>query len=225
MRRFSSPFLGLWVRHRFCKYEVVLNVTLHLYFWALGPQPFLFFCNFGRVMLSSPEEGVFLFIFQCLPLFLPSSFHFPSLLSLFLSLSLYIFLFLSFSFASIFFLPSFLLSFCLVSLLLFHEKNIKILHLKGMISPLLFFSFVSCFVLSFKSLFLIFGFLILNYVFGQQRYFIFKEDHSKTLFFGEVGGCNKRFLVNNLYFANCGKLSFLGGPFLGQILVDVQKHC
>ena len=43
----------------------------------------------------------------------------------------------------------------------------------------------------------------------------------KTHIFGQKGGCNKSFL--NLCLAKCQKLSLFLGPFLGQILGDVQK--
>ena len=36
-------------------------------------------------------------------------------------------------------------------------------------------------------------------------------------------GLQQNFFLN-LSFAKCEKLSFFGGHFLGQILVDVQKH-
>ena len=95
-----------------------------------------------RSLLLHLQRRVFLLIFQCLPLFLPSLSHFPfslCLLSLSLSLSVYLSLSLSLSLVLFllssfivfhFFLPFFL---CwLVSLLLFHaKKNIKIFHFKG----------------------------------------------------------------------------------------------
>ena len=88
-----------------------------------------------------PQKRVFLLIFQCLPLLLPSYFHPPSSLSLSLSLSL------SFSrYFRSFFLPCFLslfiasLSFdfisCLVSLFLFHEKQHQNIKLESLFSSI-----------------------------------------------------------------------------------------
>ena len=55
--------------------------------------------------------------------------------------------------------------------------------------------------------------------------FGFKTNNLKkhTQIFGQKGGCNKTFFMN-LCFAKCQKLSFLGGPFLGEIWVMFKKH-
>ena len=123
--------------------------------------------------------------------------------------------------------PSFclFLSFC-SSLLLFHERNnIKTFNCNFFFhqSVLFFFGFLSRF--SFKPLFLIFAFfLILSYVFVQHECFWFQNKQHKNTNVWSRGGLQENvFLFINLCFAKCEKLSFLGGPFSGQILVDVQK--
>ena len=51
-----------------------------------------------------------------------------------------------------------------------------------------------------------------------------KQTTLKTHIIGQEGVATKRlFFIFNLCFAKCEKLSFFGGAFLGQILVDVQK--
>ena len=108
---------------------------------SLGPKPSLFvlvcffvlfivlsFIAFRRRNLFLPPKRAFLLTLQCLPLFLPSFLlNFPFSLSLSLSLSCS---FLS-SLLPCFCLFVYLRRLCLVSLLLFHEKNnIKTLNYK-----------------------------------------------------------------------------------------------
>ena len=56
--------------------------------------------------------------------------------------------------------------------------------------------------------------------------FRFKTNNLKNTFFCSSGGLQQNvfFFLINLCIAKCEKLSFWGGAFLGQILVDVQKH-
>ena len=114
-----------------------------------------------RESLFPMKKRVFLFIFQCLPLFLPSLSHFPIFtLSLSISLFLYLVIFLLSSFL-VFFLSSFLVfcfsfSACLFAFVSCKEQH-QILHFKGcFINSFVFL--VSCCVLFFKSPFLIFTF-------------------------------------------------------------------
>ena len=50
-----------------------------------------------------------------------------------------------------------------------------------------------------------------------------KKQVEKHQFLVKRGVATKRFFYMNLCFATCAKLSFFGGPFLGQILVEVRK--
>ena len=54
-------------------------------------------------------------------------------------------------------------------------------------------------------------------------FLVSKQTTLKTQFFGQEWGCNETFFYQPV-FAKCEKLSFFLGPFLGQSLVDVQKH-
>ena len=51
-----------------------------------------------------------------------------------------------------------------------------------------------------------------------------KKTKLKNTRFWSKGGLQQNGFFMNLCFAKCEKLSFFGGPFFGQILVDVQKH-
>ena len=160
---------------------------------ALNP-PYLFFSLFvwffflSLLLMEkncvSPLKRAFLFIFECLPLFLLSLFW-PHTCSISLSLSLSLSLSISFSF----FLPSclsFFAFFCFLPfvsffvfqsfLLLFNENN----NMKYSITINPFsFSWVSCLVFSFKSLFLILVFfLILSYVFCSTWMFLVSKQTS-----------------------------------------------
>ena len=54
-------------------------------------------------------------------------------------------------------------------------------------------------------------------------FLVSKQTTKKHNFLVKRGVATKRFFFINLCFAKCEKLSFLGGPFFGQILGDVQK--
>ena len=55
-------------------------------------------------------------------------------------------------------------------------------------------------------------------------FFRFKKPKLKTSFFGQKGCCSKSYSLLTCVLRNVKSYRFLGGPFLGQILVDVQKH-
>ena len=140
---------------------------------ALNP-PFFIFDLFIEKHCFPPEKGYFCSFFSVSLSFSLASFTSPSL-SLSLSLSsLFSFYLLFFPLLPSLFLffPSF---FCavfsyLVSLHLIHEKNnIKVLHWKGFFALILSVFWVSCFVLSFKSLLLIFVFRYLKLFFSGQH--------------------------------------------------------
>ena len=192
--------------------------------------------------MFSPWKRAFLFIFECLPFFLlslfwPPPFSIPLSLSLSLSLSLYVsllFFFFIVSFLSFFFVFFLFLVFLfffpfLSSLLLFHERN-NIKTFIAIFSSIFFFflggggvgGFLSCFFFPIPFSYLCFS-LSLSYAFVQHQCFWLKNQSWKTPILGQKGGCNKTVFFMNLCFANYEKLSFLG-PFLGPILVDVQKH-
>ena len=155
----GPPHLALNPPYFFCFFYVFCLEGLS------GPKPSLFFfvCFFFLSFLCfPPRKGHFLFIFECLPLFLLSLFW-PPPLSIFLSLSL--------SSSCPFFLPSclsflfffvslFLSLYFLVFLLCF--SFMKSTTSKYSITKLSFiniFSFlVSCLLFSLRSLFLVFVF-------------------------------------------------------------------
>ena len=133
------------------------------FFVALIFFPFLsLLCN-RKILCFAPRKGHFVFIFECLPLFL-LSFFWPPPFSIFLSLSLssscpFFPSFLSFFFAFFFFLVFVSFFPFLSSLLLFHEKNnIKIFNYKVFLHQSFSLCLVSCLLFSLKSLFLIFVF-------------------------------------------------------------------
>ena len=154
---------------------------------SLGPKPSFFLLSFPFLSLLlmpkksfPPKKGHLGFIFECLPLFLLSLFLPPPfLLSLSLSLScsfpsffLLVFLFVFFWFL-VFLSPSFL--FFLHCFCFMKEQHQTIL-LRSIFPSILSLSLVSCLVVSFKSLFLIFVcFLILSCVFVQRLCFQNKQ--------------------------------------------------
>ena len=164
---------------------------------ALNPPYILFLCFFGCVCCSFPffalsiqenlvfplEKGIFLFIFECLPLFLLSFFWPPPFSSV--SFSVLSLLLVRFSFPSCSFFFAF---FCflvfvsvfpfLFSLLLFHEKNnIKIFQLQNFPSSIFSLFLVSCLLFSLKSLFLLslFFLLIVKLCFCSTSLFLVKK--------------------------------------------------
>ena len=183
---------------------------------SLGPKPskFIYFLLFGFVVVPflsllcnakktcfPPRKGHYLFIFECLPLFL-LSFLWPPPFSIFLSLPLssscpFFLSFLSFFFAFFCFLVFVSFFPFLSSLLLFHEKNnIKILNYKVFLHQyFLFLGFLS------SSLFeipcLIFAFLlILSYVFVQRHCFRFQKNQvEKHQLLVKRGVATKRFFL------------------------------
>ena len=148
------------------------------------------------------------FLFLCLSL-LFFSFFLPSCLSFLLS------------FGSFFFSLSFF--FCLLCFCFMKSSNIKIFNCKVFSSILCLF-LVFCLVFSLKSFFLIFVFLLIfSYVFCSTSMFLVSKNTSwKTPIFGQKGGCNKTFFLITCVLQNVKSYRFFC-PFLGQILVDVQK--
>ena len=183
--------------------------TLHVYFGAVGLQPFLVFCVFVfcKNTVFPLETGYFVH-------FSVSPFLSPWLLSLFLfhSLSLLFLVFFVYSLLYCWFLLLcfFVVLSCLVSLRLFHEKNITF-------ERFLFINYfcllgVSCFALPFKSLFLI---LFLSFfqlcVLVNIHVFIFQR---------------RTFLKHSVLFcALCKVIVFVKGRFWGQIRLMFKKHC
>ena len=140
----SHPPLFLWVFFSFVRILLGIggNAALHLCFWAVGLQPFLFFGVFLEKHCFSPWKRVIWVHFSVPPFCVSLSFFLLSFTSLGHSLSLYLSFFLLYCFFSSllscfsFYLPCFIaVIFCLVASFLFHEKNnINILHLKALFS-------------------------------------------------------------------------------------------
>ena len=208
---------------------------------ALNPPYFFFvlflffFFPFLSLLLKDkkpcfpPRKGHFLFIFECLPLFLLSLFWPPPFsisLSLSLSCSILSFFLLVFLFCFLF-VPFFLSFFpFLSSLLLFHERN-NIKTLNCYFFFLKYFLFFWFPVLLFLSnpffLSLLFPDFKLCFLFNINV-FGFKKQSWKHQFLVKRGVATKRFFFfMNLCFAKCEKLSFFL-PIFCPILVDVQKH-
>ena len=145
-----------------------------------------------------PPRRAFLFIFECLPLFLLSLFWpppfsvslSPSLFCSFLSFFLLVFLF------CLLLVPCFCLFVLLSSLLLFHERNnIKRFNCKAFfINPFSCFGFLSCF--SLRSLFLIFAFFPdFQLCFcSTSMLLVSKTQAEKHQFWVKRGVATKRFL-------------------------------
>ena len=198
---------------------------------SLGPKPSLFFfvlfCFFfcfpffasKRQKTVFPlEKGMFLFNFECLPLFLLSLFWPPPFsisLSLSLSCSIISFLLLVFPFCFLFcsffsLFLSFSFFFAFVSWKEQHQ-NIKLLLLFPELVSLLG---VSCLAFSFQSLFLSLPCPDFNLCFlFNINVFGFKKQSWKTPIFGQKGGCNKHFFFMNLWFAKCEKVIVYFLPF------------
>ena len=193
---------------------------------------FLPFFAFVKKKPVVPPERAFLFIFECLPLFLLSLFGLPLFQLLFLCLSLSLSLVLCFlsSFLSFFFAFFWFLVFCLSfvflsSLLLFHERNnMKRFNCKSyVIIPFSFFGFLSCFLFEIPFSYLCF-FLVFSYVFCSttSMFLVKKKKVEKHQLLVERGDATKVFFYN-LCFLKSEKLLFFG-PFFRQILVDVPYH-
>ena len=203
---------------------------------SLGPKPslfsylFCFCCFFSFPFFASNrqtnpvfplEKRHFLFIFECLPLFLLSLFLGLPLFNSSFSVSLWLFSLvfpdcLSFllSFCSFFF---FLFSF-FSSLLLFHEKHhIKLFNCNFFVSSVFsFFGYPLLFVLSNPFLLsLLFADFKLCFLFNINVFWLKKPKLKNTNYWSK-GGCNKTVFFMNLCFAKCEKWSFLFGHFFGK---------
>ena len=203
---------------------------------SLGPKPSLFiifFCFFGLLLFLSllcntkktcfpPRKGHFLFILECLPLFLLSFFGAPPF-SISLSLSLSFLLFCLFSFLSFFFAFFWFLVFVsfflfLSSLLFFLQRNnIKIFNCKFFSSIFSFFWF-PVFVFLSSPFFLSCFFADLKLCFCSTSLFLVskKTKLKKTPIFSQKGGLQQNGFFMTLCFAKCEKLSFFLGHFLGK---------
>ena len=176
-----------------------------------------------------PRKGHFLFIFECLPLFLLSLFW-PPPFSIFLSLSL--------SFFLLVFLPS-CLSFCFLLLPCFclfnsfsfffafvswkeQHQNIQLQSFLASIFSLFFSGFLSCFLfeISFSYLCILLDFKL--WFWFNINVFGFKKHKLKNTNFCSKGGLQQNVFFMNLCFAKCESYRFFG-PFFWLILVDVQK--
>ena len=194
------------------------NLFIFCFFWFVA-VPFLsLLCNTKKPCFP-PRKGHYLFIFECLPLFL-LSFFWPPSFSIFLSLSLsssclFFLSFLSFFFALFCFLVFVSFFRFLSSLLLFHEKNnIKILNYKVFLHQyFLFFGFLSSFL--FEIPFLIFVFLlILSYVLFDIIVFGFKKTKLKNTNFWSKGGLQQNGFFSEPVFCKMWKvIVFFGAIF------------
>ena len=206
---------GLRVRWGGPKGHLTWPWTL-LIFWGV----LLFLSLSFFIEKHSPLKRAFLFIFECLPLFLLSLFLASPFFTSSFSASLLLF--------SFFFLPvclcllsfgSFFVSFYifLYCLLLFHEKNnMKLLNFKVVfINPFSLFGFLSCFLFQISFFLSLFFFPDFDLCFlFNINVFAFKKDKLKTPIFEKKGGCNITFFCMSPFFVKCEKLPFLGGPFL-----------
>ena len=172
---------------------------------SLGPKPslfvfllFFFVPLFFRKKAGFPLERTFLFIFDCLPLFLLSLFWPPPFSVLFLCLSL---------------------SLSIVIL----KNNIKVFNYKVFDhqSFLIFVGFLSSF--SFKSPFLTFVFfLILSFVFCSTSMFSLKNASSKNTIFWSRGGLQHDGFLSTCVLQNMKTHRFLGHFY--QFLLLFKKH-
>ena len=184
--------------------EVVQRAT------SLGPKPSLFvfgfFC-FGRCCFSFrrqkkprfPPKRVFLLIFQCPPLFLPSLFQssFSLSFSFSLSLSLSLSLFLSILLVS-FFLPcflylfvAFLFCFSLFALILcfcFIKRTTSNVELEYIHQSFLLFVFLSCFVFQISCYYHCFVAILSSIFLSTSMSYNSKKTTYKTPMLGENWG-------------------------------------
>ena len=200
---------------------------------------FVFFVPFLSWLLIEkpcfPPKKAFSVYFLCFLFLSPSTFFdLPLFLFLFLCLSLALVCLSSFL---SFFIPSCLsclLSFCFLflslfifisSLLLFSgQNNMKILNYDLFLHRSFLFFMVSCLVFPFKSLFLIFVFLILSYVFcSTWMFLVSRQTTLKTHFFWWKGVLQQNgFFLSTCVLQNVKSYRFFC-PFFCPILVDVQK--
>ena len=206
----------------------------YLFFFLFSFFVFFFFASFpffvlNRKNLFFPLKRAFFGLFSMFPFLSPLTFFgLPLFHFLFLCLSV---LLLSFflpsclSFLAFFFFLVFVSFFVLSSVLLFLEKNMKILNWNFFSSSKCSLFWVSCLVFSLKSLFLIFVFFFLFWVmfFVQHHCFWFQKNKFKNTFFQKRGVATKRVFFMNLCFAKCQKLSFFFGIFFCIVLVVFQK--
>ena len=189
------------------------------YFFVLFSFCFCFFFVFRReTVFFPPKKAVLLFFSVSLCFSLAPS---PFSLSLSLSLSLDIFflssllsLFLGF-FCCLAFVSLFL-CFCFLQ-----RTTSKCQIWKNIINPFRFW-LVSCLVLSFKSLSLIFVFVILlSCVFVNIHVYLSRRQLIKNQLWVKLGVATKRFFYN-LCFAKCENYHFFG-PFVGKFWLMLKN--
>ena len=183
------------------------------------PFVFLFcsLCEKEKNPVSTPQKSIFGWFSHCLPLFLPSFSHSPLSLSLSLSLFLSIYsyffsFFLVYFVFFFFFVPRF---FAFVS----WREQAQIIWLGRFLSSILSVSLVSCFVLSFKSLFLIYVLSYLELCFLFNVLTFKKKQLAKHQFWVKWGSQQESFSVFEYE-----KLSFLA-QIWGKIVLMFAKHC
>ena len=205
---------------------------------ALNPPYLFWFVVFGTQTCFPLQTRAFLLSVQFLPLFI-ITFWFLLSFALSLSLCLYIYIYLSLSLSLLLFylfllclLCFFLFAFfcflgfvslflCLVSLLLFHEKNnIKILSFKVCFSSIPSFGGVFCLrFLSDPFSLSLFFFLILSFVFCSTSMFLLKRKFKNVW---SRGGLHQNGVLITCDLQNVKSYHFWLAIF-GQALVDVQK--
>ena len=179
--------------------------------WPIGPKPSCFVCFalflfpflVVRRKTRFPHEKGYFCLFFSISLCLSLAFsHSPC--SLFLSPSLscsFLSFFLPSLFSSFFFAScsALFLWFCFMKTTTSKYQIIKFFH-----QSFLIVCFLSCVVFQIPFSYLGFVPYLKLCILFNINVFIFQE---KTPIFSEVGGCNKTFFVNKLYFVKCEKLS------------------
>ena len=200
-----------------------------VFFWFVV-VPFLsLLCNTKNCF--PPRKGHFLFIFECLPLFLLSFFGAPPFsISLSLSLSFLLFClssFLSFFFAFFWFLVFVSFFLFLSSLLFFHQRNnIKIFNCKFFsYQYFLFLGFLSLFFFQVPFSYLVFCwfkvmFLFNIIVFGFKKNQVEKKKHQ----FLVKGGLQQNRFFYDPVFCKMWKVIVFWGHFLGKFWLMFKKH-
>ena len=184
---------------------------------SLGPKPslflfcfvlFLFFCSFPffaskrqRKTCFPIEKGIFGLFLSLSLCFSLAFFGLPVFQFLFICLSLscsILYFFLPVFLFCFLFVPSFslFLSFSFFFALLHERNNIKTLNCNEFFPEIFSLVLVSCLVFSFQSLFLIFVFPDLSYIFVQHQCFWFQKTKLKnTSFWSKRGVATKRFFL------------------------------
>ena len=194
----------------------------------LAAHPQISSCSKRQKSCFPPRKGHFLFLFECLPLFLLSLFWPPLFsISLSLSLSCSILFFPSCLFFCFLFVPSFSLFLYLSFLFAFVSWKDNIKTLNCYFFPEFFSLFlVSCLVFLSNPFFLSLFFpdFKLCFLFNINVFGFKKKQSWKTPIFGQKGGLQQNGFFMNLCFAKCESYCFLGCHFC-QIWFMFNKHC